>query len=282
MAILTGLSLETSVHRPDGHGIPPALEAFYDPQTPDVFHANAATAGPWDVTLQHGGPPVALLARALEAQGRPAGSRIAHIACDFFGPVPVSQVSIQADVLRAGSRIHLSEATMRARGRVVLRATAWHLVADAGRSPPVNGSFVVPPLPPHDAEARFPGMARFPYGDALEWRFAQGGFGELGPAIVWTRCRIPLVRGSALTGLQRVLIMVDSANGISAVLPFAAWTFVPIALVVSAQRLPEAEWVGMAAETTVGADGIGVTDTILFDADGAFGRAIQTLYVAPR
>ena len=125
-------------------------------------------------------------------------------------------------------------------------------------------------------------MERFPYGEAIEWRFVHGGFDELGPATVWARCRIPLVRGSVLTGLQRVLIMVDSANGISAVLPFATWTFVPVALIVTAQRLPKAEWVGMAAQTAVDEDGIGVTEVTLFDAQGAFGRALQTLYVARR
>jgi hypothetical protein len=140
----------------------------------------------------------------------------------------------------------------------------------------------VPELPTHEVEARFCGMERFPYGDAIEWRFADGGYADLGPATVWTRCRIPLVRGSALTGIQRVLIMVDAANGISAVLPFATWTFVPIDLIVTAYRIPEAEWVGMAAQTTISPDGIGVTETILFDAGGAFGRALQTLYVAPR
>jgi hypothetical protein len=90
------------------------------------------------------------------------------------------------------------------------------------------------------------------------------------------------VRGDTLTGLQRVLIMVDAANGVSAVLPLAAWTFVPIDLIITVQRLPETEWVGMAAQTVLGTDGIGMTESTLFDAQGAFGRALQTLFVAPR
>ena len=90
------------------------------------------------------------------------------------------------------------------------------------------------------------------------------------------------MRGSALSGLERVLIMVDAANGISAVLPMAAWTFVPVDLTVVLERLPDADWVGMAARTVLGTDGIGMTETQLFDAQGALGRALQTLYVAPR
>ena len=257
-------------------------DAFYDPLTANLFQANRATIGPWDVTLQHGGPPAALLSHALEAQGGPSGTRIARLTFDFFGPVPVSQVAIDAEVLRPGSRIQLSSATMRAGGRIVMRATAWRLLAEAGRSPSVPSGFVAPLLPPHEAEARFPGLERFPYGDAIEWRFVDGGFSDLGPATVWTRCRIPLVRGSALSGLERVLIMVDAANGISAVLPMAAWTFVPVDLTVVLERLPDADWVGMAARTILGTDGIGMTETQLFDAQGALGRALQTLYVAPR
>jgi hypothetical protein len=257
-------------------------DAFYDQLTPETFKAGIATTGPWSPALQHGGPPAALLGRALELQGGPSGSRIARVAFDFFGPVPVSEVSVKTAVLRSGAKIHLSDAALTAGGRVVLRAAAWHVLAEPGRSPVVASSFVVPAIPPCETETRFTGMPRFPYADALEWRFANGGFDEPGPATVWTRCRIPLVRGDVLTGLQRVLIMVDAANGVSAVLPFAAWTFVPIDLMLTAQRLPHSEWVGMSAKTTIGSDGIGITETVLFDADGAFGRALQTLYVAPR
>jgi hypothetical protein len=256
--------------------------AFYVSKGSGVYQATSATTGPWDAGLQHGGPPIALLARSLEEQGAPAGLRLARIAVDFFSPVPVSEVSITTEVLRGGSRIQISGATMQAGGRVVLRATAFHVLAQPGRSPAVPSSFAVPGLPSKGVEARFPGMERFPYGDALEWRFATGGFAELGPATVWSRSRIPLVQGSALSGLQRVLIMADAANGISAVLPFDTWTFVPIDLLVTTQRLPVEEWVGMASQTTLGTDGVGMTDTILFDEHGAFGRSLQTLYVAPR
>jgi hypothetical protein len=257
-------------------------DAFYDQLTPEIFRANIATTGPWDPTLQHGGPPVALLGRALELLGGPTGSRIARLAVDFFSPVPVSEVAVSTTVLRGGKKIQLSEATMKAGGRVVLRATAAHLLAQAGRSPVLRSPFVVPPIPLHETEIGFPGLDRFPYGGALEWRFAEGAFADPGPATAWTRCRIPLVRGSALTGLQRVLVMVDAANGISAVLPLVSWTFVPIDLMVTLQRLPDSELVGMSSRTTLGADGIGMTDTVLFDAEGACGRALQTLYVAPR
>jgi hypothetical protein len=259
-----------------------ANESFYDVLSGNTFRANSWTAGPWDPALQHGGPPAALLGRALETQRNSPDARVASIVFDFFGPVPVSQVTIESEVLRPGKKVQLCSATLRANGRLAMRATAWHVRVEPGRSPAVPPPFVPPELPHVESEARFPQMGRFPYGDALEWRFVRGGYDRSGPATVWTRCRIPLVRGEALTGLDRVLIAVDSANGVSAELPFAEWTFVPIDLMVVLTREPGQEWVGMDARTIIGSDGVGATDTLLFDADGGIGRAVQTLYVARR
>ncbi len=112
--------------------------AFYAQVTSSLFRALPATTGPWDWTQQHGGPPIALLGRALERLGGPAGSRIARIAFDFYSPVPVGLVSVETAVLRPGRKLQISEATMRAAGRVVLRATAAHVLAEAGRSPAVG------------------------------------------------------------------------------------------------------------------------------------------------
>src|SRR5262249_50298119 len=35
--------------------------SFYEPLAPDAYRSTAATVGPWDAGLQHGGPPAALL-----------------------------------------------------------------------------------------------------------------------------------------------------------------------------------------------------------------------------
>ena len=256
--------------------------SFYTRRAPGVYDSRPATTGPWDPKLQHGGPPAALLGHALQQLGGPAGSRLARITFDFYGPVPVAGLSVETEVLRTGSRIQLSTAALRSGTRVVMRATGWHLLAETGRSPAVTPAFTVPALPARETIAQFPGADRFPYGDALEWRFAEGSFEQLGPGTVWTRCRIPLVQGNALTGLERTLIAVDAANGISAELPFAQWTFVPVDLTVVMERHADSEWVGMSSKTTLNPDGIGITETILFDGQGAFGRALQTLFVAPR
>ena len=41
-------------------------DAFYLPLGDDRWGATRHTTGPWDAGFQHGGPPSALLARAIE------------------------------------------------------------------------------------------------------------------------------------------------------------------------------------------------------------------------
>lgn len=139
-----------------------------------------------------------------------------------------------------------------------------------------------PPLPPTAVETYFTSVPRFPYGDALEWRFARGHFAEAGPATVWARLRVAIVAGEDISPLARVLAMVDSANGVSAELDVARFLFVPVNLTVTLARPPATEWVAMDAETSVASDGIGVTRAHLYDERGRIGEALQSLFVEPR
>lgn len=255
--------------------------AFYEPLGEGRFRARDATIGPWSPGLQHGGPPSALLAHVLEKLSPRPGARIARLSVELLGPVEVGEMKVSAAVERPGKRVQLLSARAEVNGREALRALAWQLSAEPGRSPVIGPREPAPPLPAPQPQRFFPGLPAFPYGEALEWRFTEGGFSEPGPATAWTRCRIPLVAGEPLTGLTRLVTMVDSANGISWELPLGRFTFVPVDMNLVLCRLPEGEWVGMAARTTVEGDGIGMVRTRLFDAGGTLGDGLHTLFVAP-
>ena len=120
------------------------------------------------------------------------------------------------------------------------------------------------------------------YHTAVEYRFVRGGFVEPGPAVVWMRSRVPVVAGEQLTPLQRVLVVADSGNGVSATLDWRRFLFINVDLTVHLHRLPAGEWVCLDAVTTPEADGIGLADTVLSDEGGRIGRALQTLLVAER
>jgi hypothetical protein len=260
----------------------PKPAAFYLLQGDDTFVPTPATVGPWDPALQHGGPPAALLGRAIESLGGRHDLRVSNFSLDFLGALPLAPMTVQAEVTRPGKRIELVTATATIAGRPALRAAAWRLAFGTGRSPQVGLDDPPPPMPDHESRDFFEGVRTFGYGESLEWRFASGGFRVRGPATVWTRMRIPLVTGEAPSPLVHLLTMVDSANGVSWEADFSSYLFVPVNLTVAITRSPEGEWVGMHAITALASDGVGTTRARLFDTRGNLGEALQTLFVARR
>ena len=119
------------------------------------------------------------------------------------------------------------------------------------------------------------------YLDAIEWTWVTGAFDTPGPATVWTRSRIPLVHGEALTGLQRVLLVADSGNGVSAIADPSELFFVNTELTVHLHRAVRGDAVWMQAQTVIDAHGIGLVNSVLGDTGGGVGTAAQSLFVAP-
>lgn len=258
--------------------------AFFlpEPDRAGRFHPTQATVGPWSPHTQHGGPPIALLAQALADHPSSAPMDLGRITVEFMGPVPLDTCDVQVQVLRPGKRVELLQAQYSVQGKPVLTAQAWRLAREPGICPAVADPFRVPPLPAEECLRFFPGTDGFPYGRALEWRFAEGGFDTLGPATVWARLRIPLVQGRPTSGLAGMMTMLDSANGISAELAFQDWSFVPVDQTLNLYRMPIAPWYGMAARTIINDGGIGTTTTTVFDAQGPVGLSLHTLFVRPK
>ncbi|HET6829776.1 MAG TPA: thioesterase family protein [Solirubrobacterales bacterium] len=270
--------------------VDPANSAFYIGGG-DRFDATPLTRGPWDGGTQHAGPPAALLGRAVErldgVGDGPASRAVGRITFEILGPIPIAPVAIAAEVVRPGRRVDLVEGTLSgADGEPLIRARAWRLLRrdlalpgglDPRRRP-------VPPAPAElaPADAFFPTGHAVGYHTAMEYRFAAGSFVERGPGTVWMRMRHPLVAGEEPTPLQRVLIVADSGNGISATLDFERWIFINVDLTVHLSRMPAGEWVCLDSVTVPEPDGIGLTDTVLHDEHGPIGLAAQTLLVDER
>lgn len=120
------------------------------------------------------------------------------------------------------------------------------------------------------------------YHTAMEARFTDGAFTELGPGTCWMRMRVPLVVAEEVRPLDRVLVAADSGNGISSVLDFGRFVFVNGDLTVHLHRHPVGEWACVESRTSVDAGGIGLVDARLHDEKGPIGRSAQSLFVAPR
>jgi hypothetical protein len=260
--------------------------AFYEPAGMDAFVASPATVGPWSARAQHGGPPSALAARAIERHEPDERQRLARVAVDILRPVPVGKVTVRARTVRPGRRVALLEAIMEADGQEVLHARGWRVALSAGE-PAATSPAPGPPEPLEVPDER-PLPAFFDgrlagYLSAIEWRFLSGGnFDASERARVWARPRIPLIPHEEPSPMGRALLIADSGSGVSAVLDPARFLFINVDLTVVLQRDPAGEWMLLDAASAIGDEGTGLAETILSDVAGECGRTLQTLLVAPR
>lgn len=256
--------------------------SFYEQTSAGNFRATTATAGPWSPQAQHGGPPSALAVRELERHEPDDGMRLARVTVDILRPVPVGELTIRTRTVRPGKRVALLEAAMEADGKQVLTARGWRIARSDG-GPAIARAASVPAIPePPARRPSFHGMYVDGYIAAIDWRFAAGGFDELGPCQAWGRPRIPLLPGEELSPMARTLLLADSGSGVSAALDPASFVFINVDLTVVVQRDPVGEWLLLDAMTTMGGNGTGLAETLLYDGTGFVGTAVQTLLVAPR
>ena len=249
------------------------------------------TRGPWDPGAQHAGPPSALLARALEGCEPREGMRIARVTVEILAPIPIAPLAVSAQVVRPGRSVELLEASLEDGNGELMRARGWRVAAgdvtaDWERKEPPPGREDAEALEffPENAGSRAPRARRS--GESVGWHtameivFARGRFLEPGPGVAWMRPRVPLVEGEAITPLQRTMLAADAGNGISAPLDWQTHIFINTDLTVHLLRPPRGEWVCLDSVTHV--DGLGMTDTALWDGEGRIGRAVQTLLVRAR
>ena len=253
--------------------------SFYEPVGGGRFASTPHTRGPWDPAFQHAGPPAALLGRAVERCEPRDGFVLARATFEILRAVPVAEVEVAVRVARPGRSVELLEGELTAEGEPVMTVRAWRVLATTApsvdRDPP-------PPDRPAEPSPPPPGLDGFGYGRAVDLRFAAGGWGQRRPATVWTRLLQPVVPDEEPSGVQRVLAVADSGNGVSAVLSWDEWLFINTELTVHFRRPPRGEWICLDAETSIAAGGAGLARSVLSDDDGVVAQGAQALLVAPR
>lgn len=240
------------------------------------------TAGPWSPDSQHGGPPAALLARAVESLDTGSPRSVGRLTMELLGPVPVGPLSVAASVVRPGRAVELCEATLydEERGRPVARASAWRfpLTDDGPRQAATPLGHVPADGEHHDRPTSWFGG----YLDAVDWRWVKGAVTEPGPGVVWMRPTVDLVAGESMSPLQRLMACVDSASGVSAELDPARWAFLNTELTVHVLRPPVGAWVCLDAQTTLSSGSVGMAVSEVYDEQGLVARSAQALLVARR
>jgi Thioesterase-like superfamily len=240
------------------------------------FCSTIHAQGAWNEHEQHMAPASGLLADRLERHEPRADMRMARLSYEILGLIPGGGFDIVTTTLRPGRTIELLQAELVAAGRVAIRATAWRMItADTAAVAAVEDATIPSPVDckPYDGASVWPGG----YIRSLEMRVADGH--RPGSGKVWLRTDHPLTNAADSTDMARLMGLVDTANGIAARVPPGkdSYAFPNLDLQIHMYRRPEGEWLGLDNAVSFGADGIGLTSTVLHDLVGPFGRAEQIL-----
>ncbi len=244
--------------------------------------------GPWSPEAQHGGPPAALLARAIARHDGGDDMIVARLTVELLRPVPLTPLAVETTVLRPGRRVQLVVASLRAGDTEVARATGLRMRCATLALPP---DLPVSPTPPPGPES---GAAALPpwhhtlwepafHKDGVEHRFVAGSFERPGAATDWIRLRVPLVAGEATLPIARVAAAADFGNGVSWVLSRNdGYEFINPDLTIYVHRVPVGEWVCLEAVTYPQPQGVGLAESRLWDEAGMIGRSLQSLLLDRR
>lgn len=254
----------------------------------DGFRPTRLSAGPWSPEALHGGPPAALLARAIETFEDGQRFMVTRVTVELLKPVPFEHLEISVRFERPGRKVQIVEATLRTREKDVARARGLRIrrgeigLPDdlSSRNRSRDRSY---PLPPK-GRALSSGTGPFHPGfhsEGVEHRFVEGSFQESGPAIDWIRVRYPLLEEEPLSPLCRTCAVADFGNGISGLLA-GSHTYINPDLTVYLHRYPEGEWICLDSVTRVQEQGIALAETRLSDERGPIGCSAQSLIVTER
>jgi hypothetical protein len=250
----------------------------------DLLIPTVLARGPWTPDAQHGGPPSALLAHAIERSDDGAAFVVVRMTVELLRPVPIAPLQVRTRLARPGKKVQLVEASLvvAATDTEVARATGLRMRRTSLPIPEGAAPHGALPPPSAGAASRPPWAARLDYegfhSGGAELRFVAGTFERPGPAAAWIRLRVPLVAGEATSPLCRVAVAADFGNGISWVLDRTqGYRFINPDLTIALHRHPVGEWVGLESVTAPDTLGVGIAESRLYDQHGPLGRSIQTL-----
>ena len=104
---------------------------------------------------------------------------------------------------------------------------------------------------------------------------------EPGRASFWVRTGQPLVADEPVSPTARAAGLFDIANGMTVRTDPRVVAFPNVDLTAHLFRQPCGDWLGFDTTVTFGPTGLGLTSSVLHDADGPYGTLAQMLTVRP-
>ena len=254
----------------------------------EAWQPSALARGPWDPRAQHGGAPCALFVHVAEEAMPEPGWQLARLTVELIRPVPVAPLRTECSAFPARSTTRMSIDLFQGEhpGRARPCADAAPAgAALAGRHARLDARSACCRCRPTARERlHIPGLPQgisF-YGTAVETRNAQGDPSKPGAGAAWFRLQVPVVEGRPTSPAMRAVAAADFGNGLSWVLPAERYLFTNADLSLHLHRQPIGEWIGLMSQTQMDGSGAGTALSRLFDEQGGFGVAVQTLALRER
>jgi len=248
---------------------------FFFEANGDLYVPTSRTRGPWDPKSMHGRVIAGLLAHQIEVDHGDPAFQAVRLVVDMFRVAPMTPMSVPTRVVRDGNRIRVVDASMVAEdGTEIARASLVFLrrtdqpegdVWSAPNWKVPHPDTLEPPAPPL-------GIGDQPWTPMWDTRRIQGDFNTVGQKRAWVRETHQLVAGIDPSPLVRVAQVADFtnplANGGSTGL-----NFVNADVTLYLHRDATSEWTGLEVAAHHSSDGIAIGECVLYDLDGAIGRA---------
>jgi acyl-coenzyme A thioesterase PaaI-like protein len=183
---------------------------------------------------------------------------------------------VRTEVTREGRKLQFVEAQVVSDGEVVARARVVRM--REAESPTIPAPLRYPP--PQALEGARSFAANYHLSTVLETRMATPPAEGPTTAAMWARFG-ELAPDVPIDGLMQAAMLADLGSPLSQVADPAKFSFANVDLSLHYTRRPVGEWILLEARSLMQGQGVAVTDMVLADQDGEFGRAHQSLFIEP-
>lgn len=259
-----------------------SVSSYFHRLSRTSFEPTEHVGGAWNPDELHIAPVLGLLAHVVEldhAARRPdAPLALARANYDILGVIPMAALEIDIRVVRPGRTIELVEATLSHGGRAAVTLRGWML--QQSDTSAIHGS-PLPHMPPRESLTDWSPGDVWPGGAIRSIDARREAIGT-GRSRCWIRPKHPLLADEPISPRSRMLGMVDFANGIATRVAPEEALYPNVDLTASIFREPTGEWFGLDTSVSFGADGTGLTESVLSDDSGPLGTSSQTLTIRRR
>jgi hypothetical protein len=250
----------------------------------DAFVPAPIARGPWGQTIS-GNYLGGLLGYVLERDAGDPDFQPTRLTVDLFRPAALAPVRVETTVTRQGRRLKLVDAFVTQADTVVARASGLFLRrGEQPRDRIWTTPVTMPPLPPTpDPVPR--GLATLVWTYGKDEHSPGPGFGlsaweHAGPKYIWVRDFRPLVAGAPLTPFTRAAMAGDMASSLTHYGP-SGLQFINADYTLTLSRLPEGNYLGLAALTHSSHAGVATGVATIVDEYGPIGSAVATALSNP-